>query len=134
MPSPYVLSNAPEHAGLRDHDCALCGFEKLSRPVWIADPAGKVLSAGTHCAAVALGLLPASSSKKEATVVLRFAQADFDRQVRRAAQIEADAQHAAWQAFLDEHAGPGDMQEQFHRLGGFNKARAAFRAFQAAGT
>ena len=37
------------------------------------------------------------------------------------------AEDAAWQAFLDKAAGPGDRYDQIRALGGMARARAAYR-------
>lgn len=49
----YELVAPPKLSAFVEADCALCGHESLTRPVWLRGPAG-VIAAGTGCAAVAL--------------------------------------------------------------------------------
>jgi hypothetical protein len=56
MNSTYRIAPAPKLASQYEWDCALCGHETLTRPVFLANPAGNVIAAGTGCAAKALGM------------------------------------------------------------------------------
>jgi hypothetical protein len=55
MSNTYRIASAPKLASQYEWDCALCGHETLTRPVFIEGGAG-VIAAGTGCAAKALGL------------------------------------------------------------------------------
>lgn len=113
---------------MRAWDCAFCDFEELRRPVFLSGPDGLV-AAGTRCAAVALGLVPASTrSESVAAKALRPLQAELADRLRAERAADERARDARWQAFLDAHAGPGDRLEQIGRLGGITAAHAAFAA------
>jgi hypothetical protein len=102
--------------------CDCCGREDLKRTVKLVNPEGRTVWFGTGCAARAMGLLPkvVRAAKKSAEA----AAMSEHEQAARAQHVTADA---AWQAFLDAAAGPGDRFTQIQRLGGMPAARAKFK-------
>lgn len=97
--------------------CGCCGREDLKATVKLAGSDGSIVWMGTGCAAKAMGVGIADfrTQAKAADKVI----ADAEAAARKAI---SDAADAAWGAFLDEHAGPGDRFEQIQRLGGFGAA------------
>lgn len=128
VPAAYRLADAPRFASGRTFDCAFCDHAELKRPVFLTGPDGLV-AAGTRCAAIALGIVPASTrSESVAAKALRPLQAELDAARRRAAADAERVADAAWQAFLDSAAGPGDRLAQIRSLGGIAAAREAYAA------
>jgi hypothetical protein len=52
----YRRTDAPRHAAMYAFDCADCGHEELTRPVFLAAEAGTVRAYGSGCAARLLGV------------------------------------------------------------------------------
>lgn len=125
----FKMIEAPKDAHLREHDCKICGHERLRKPVWLQSVEDGVhFPAGARCAAIALQLVPATAKQKEAEKALKPVAERIAAEARAAAYEEHKREAAAWEAFLLASAGPGSMQDQFERLGGFSAARAAYRA------
>jgi hypothetical protein len=103
-------------------ECACCGREGLKRTVKLVSPDGVTTWMGTTCAARAMGIDGPTfrNLAKDADNVVATAEA-AERKARQ------DAEHAAWKAWLDEHAGPGDTADQIRTLGGFAAAMAQYR-------
>jgi hypothetical protein len=83
--------------------------------VKLIDPEGHEVWLSIQCAAAATGvsvdtLLAAKRAREDAALV-----------------AERNAREAAWQAFLDKAAGPGDRYDQIRALGGMAKARQAYK-------
>ncbi|QOR55410.1 MAG: hypothetical protein SHS37scaffold145_61 [Phage 71_18] len=129
----YRLTDAPKHAGMRDHDCARCTAESLKRPVWLTGPVG-AQAYGTRCAAIMLGLVPEATTEAAARKALKPLQDEATRLAAVARRAEAAARDAAWQVWLDEAAGPGDRIEQISRLGGITAAHLAYATATATAT
>lgn len=87
MNSTYRIAPAPKLASQYEWDCALCGHETLTRPVFIEGGAG-VIAAGTGCAAKALGL-------DFAVLAADMAAAEI-----RATLLARPALENAWSTFL----------------------------------
>lgn len=103
-------------------ECGHCGRSGLKVTVKMVDPAGVTVWMGTGCAAKALGM-PAV----EFNALRKAADAAVASAEEAARRLAADAAHAAWKAFLDSAAGPGDTVLQITRLGGYAAARAAYK-------
>jgi len=103
-------------------ECGHCGRSGLKVTVKMVDPGGATVWMGTGCAAKALGIPAAEFNALRKTADLKAETAE-----QAARRVEADATHAAWKAFLDSAAGPGDTIDQLRRLGGYAAARAAYR-------
>lgn len=132
-PGTYTVAGltASERLGNHPDTCSVCGREDLLHPVKLAGPAG-IEWVGTSCAA---NLLYGRTDKVALSDARRCAREATDAvadEERAAARVVNEAKAAAWFAWLDEKAGPGEPPDQFTRLGGYAEARAAFRAETAA--
>lgn len=103
--------------------CDCCGRQDLKATVVLEGPDGEVVRFGRDCAA----RVTATSPKAVASAVRTAERTAAEERARRAA-VAAAAADRQWQAWLDEHAGPGERGEQIDRLGGFGAARARFRS------
>ena len=65
----YRIVSAPKFSDMIEHDCADCGHESLTRPVYLAGPAG-TFAVGTGCAARLLGLPAAEVAADVATLAI----------------------------------------------------------------
>lgn len=65
----YRIVSAPKFSDMIEHDCADCGHESLTRPVFLAGPAG-TFAVGTGCAARLLGLPAAEVAADAATLAI----------------------------------------------------------------
>lgn len=115
-----------ERANLPD-TCQICGRESLVHPVKIGN-GEELLWTGTGCAANLLYGRTDKTAKSEARKAAREAQAATDLEEQRARFAAQRLEDEAWQAWLDEAAGPGDRIEQIRRLGGITASREAYRA------
>ncbi len=96
--SAYRIVPAPKHADMIEHDCALCEYERLRRPVFLAGPAG-IIAAGSGCAAVALYgrkdsrtvRLVITEADRVALVELQAAEQRAERSARYGRAVEAFA-------------------------------------------
>lgn len=128
----YHLVDAPKQVGMRDHDCAFCEYESLKRPVWVSN-GGNAVPAGTRCAAIAMGIVPANAKTGEAQKALRLAEkAKYaaEEAVRDAAYV---IESALWFEFLGTDGRPGKpgILETVHAMGGFPTVRAAYAVWKA---
>lgn len=103
--------------------CDCCGRTNLKRYVVMRDADGEYHRFGTGCAARLEGI-PAAEVRREARNAEAAARAEAEAARRARASLELDR----WVAWLNEHAGPGEVPDQIERLGGYAAARAAFRA------
>lgn len=104
--------------------CDCCGRANLKVYVVMENlEDGEVCRFGTGCAAK-LEQVPATVIKAEGREADRAR-----REAERAEQAKRQAAETAdWFAFLDREAGPGEVIDQYTRLGGLAAARAAWRA------
>lgn len=115
--------------------CDCCERTGLKKTVKLVNPAGRVVWFGVGCAARAMGCEPMVVRKARAEALT--AAEENERKARSEAHAKEDA---AYQAFLDTHAGivnawdgKRDRFRQAEKLGGIGAARAAYRAWCAKG-
>jgi hypothetical protein len=118
--------NAFRVLGITDEvtECDCCGRQNLKATVVLRfDNDTENRHYGRTCAA--------RYARVEVKVIdkgVKAAEAERRAAEEAARRAAADASFAAWKAFLDAEAGPGDTLEQITRLGGFVAARAAYKA------
>ena len=124
MTSTYRLAglSASERLGNHPDTCSICGRESLVHAVKLVGD-DEIVWAGTGCAANLLFGRTDKVAKAETRKLMKQAQDETISEERREAQRRSDEHFAAWKAFLDDAAGPGDTGEQIARLGGFAAAR-----------
>lgn len=105
--------------------CDHCGRPDLKKTVKLITPEGRVVWFGVGCAANAMG-----ASLKAVRAGKAKAESDLEARERQENNAWAQEQTDRWQAFLDQHAPAqhGDRFKQIEALGGWNVARAQFRA------
>lgn len=102
-------------------ECGLCGKVDLKRTI-VLDADGETVYFGSDCGARMLGK-PVREVEREA----RNAQRERDRQEQIRRNRAAAADHAAWSTWLTARTGKTEIIEALQVLGGFAKARAAYR-------
>lgn len=117
MNGARILGTTEDYTG-----CDCCGRANLKVYV-VIDHDGEIRHYGTSCAAIMLKA-DAADIRKAAKAADKAAEAAAAAARREAAAAE----YAAWKAFLDTAAGPGDTADQVRHLGGITAARAAYRA------